>query len=100
MNNNTTTNNLTSSNTTSTNLTNNNNEIVFGQEQLQYFLSKFKLKMFVYDYDRGFLSDDLIGYANIDLTALNENKYLNFFLILKVLFSNLTVLEIAKTAWK
>ena len=41
--------------------------------QLEFFLSKFKLKMFVYDYDRGFLNDDLIGYANIDLSLLKEN---------------------------
>jgi Ca2+-dependent lipid-binding protein len=43
--------------------------------QLEYFLSKFKLKMFVYDYDRGFLNDDLIGYSTIDLTTLKENMY-------------------------
>lgn len=42
-------------------------------EQLQFFLSKFKLKIFVYDYDRGFLSDDLIGYATVDLMSLKEN---------------------------
>lgn len=42
-------------------------------EQLEFFLAKFKLKMFVYDYDRGFLNDDLIGYANIDLANLKEN---------------------------
>lgn len=41
--------------------------------QLEYFLSKFKLKIFVYDYDRGFLNDDLIGYASIDLATLKEN---------------------------
>jgi hypothetical protein len=45
----------------------------FSQNQLDFFLNKFKLKIFVYDYDRGFLSDDLIGYANIDLTGLKEN---------------------------
>lgn len=42
-------------------------------EPLESFLSKFKLKMFIYDYDRGFLSDDLIGYSFIDLTFLKEN---------------------------
>ncbi|CAF1029366.1 unnamed protein product, partial [Brachionus calyciflorus] len=42
-------------------------------EPYESFLSKFNLKMFVYDYDRGFLSDDLIGYANIDLTNLKVN---------------------------
>ena len=41
--------------------------------QLEFFISKFKLKMVVYDYDRGFLSDDLIGYQFIDLKALKEN---------------------------
>lgn len=41
--------------------------------QLEYFLSKFKLKIFVYDYDRGFLNDDLIGYASVDLVTLKEN---------------------------
>lgn len=41
--------------------------------QLEYFLSKFNLKMFVYDYDRGFLNDDLIGYHAIDLISLREN---------------------------
>ena len=51
-------------------------------EQLEYFLSKFKLKMFVYDYDRGFLSDDLIGYAAIDLTNLKENTYVIYKLTL------------------
>jgi len=41
--------------------------------QLEYFLSKFQLKVFVYDYDRGFLSDDLIGYGIVDLNQLKEN---------------------------
>lgn len=41
--------------------------------QLEFFLSKFKLKMIIYDYDRGFLSDDLIGYHDIDLNLLKEN---------------------------
>jgi Ca2+-dependent lipid-binding protein len=36
------------------------------------FLSKIKLKMIVYDYDR--LRDDLIGSAKIDLTKLKENE--------------------------
>ena len=34
---------------------------------------KSKLVMLVYDYDRGFLNDDFIGYANIDLNSLKEN---------------------------
>lgn len=42
-------------------------------QQLEFFLSKFKLKIYVYDYDRGFLADDLIGYATIDLSSLREN---------------------------
>lgn len=42
-------------------------------ESIESFISRFKLKMFIYDYDRGFLSDDLIGYANIDLNSLKEN---------------------------
>ena len=42
-------------------------------ESLSSFLAKFNLKMFVYDYDRGFLSDDLIGYADIELESLREN---------------------------
>ena len=29
--------------------------------------------MIVYDYDRGFLNDDLIGYTTIDLVGLKEN---------------------------
>jgi hypothetical protein len=45
----------------------------FSQNQLEFFLAKCKLKIFVYDYDRGFMSDDLIGYANIDLVGLKEN---------------------------
>ena len=49
------------------------NESYLTSAQLEFFLSKFKLKMFVYDYDRGFLNDDLIGYANIDLSLLKEN---------------------------
>ena len=40
---------------------------------LEFILSKFKFKLYVYDYDRGFLSDDLIGYANVDLSQLKEN---------------------------
>ncbi len=36
-------------------------------------ISKFVLKIFVYDYDRGVLNDDLIGYAKIDLSSLKEN---------------------------
>lgn len=42
-------------------------------EPLKTFLSKFRLKMYIYDYDRGFFSDDLIGYSTIDLTFLKEN---------------------------
>lgn len=42
-------------------------------EPLEAFLSKFRLKMYIYDYDRGFFSDDLIGYSMIDLTYLKEN---------------------------
>ena len=41
--------------------------------QLEFFLAKFQFKMFIYDYDRGFLSDDLIGYHLIDLRSLKEN---------------------------
>ena len=48
-------------------------DICFSQDQLNFIMSKFKLKMVVYDYDRGFLNDDLIGYANIELTSLKEN---------------------------
>ena len=48
-------------------------EISTTTSQLEYFISKFKLKAFVYDYDRGFLSDDLIGYQSIDITNLKEN---------------------------
>jgi hypothetical protein len=36
-------------------------------------ISKYVLKIFVYDYDRGVLNDDLIGYAKIDLSSLKEN---------------------------
>lgn len=39
---------------------------------VEILLSKCKLKMFVYDYDRGFLNDDLIGYTTIDLIGLKE----------------------------
>lgn len=48
-------------------------EISTTTSQLEYFISKFKLKALVYDYDRGFLSDDLIGYQSIDITNLKEN---------------------------
>jgi hypothetical protein len=41
--------------------------------QLEFFISRFNLKLVVYDYDRGFLSDDLIGYYVIDLKSLLEN---------------------------
>ncbi len=39
---------------------------------LDFVLAKYKLKMFVYDYDRGFLNDDLIGYSDIDLFQLKD----------------------------
>lgn len=53
----------------------------FTQDQLAFLLSKFKLKMYVYDYDRGFLNDDLIGHANIELSHLKENMYEHFIII-------------------
>jgi Ca2+-dependent lipid-binding protein len=34
---------------------------------------KSRLALHVYDYDRGFLNDDFIGYANINLCSLQEN---------------------------
>ena len=42
-------------------------------ESLKTYLSKFNLKVFIYDYDRGFLNDDLIGYDDIELDGLKEN---------------------------
>lgn len=51
----------------------NNTLIKSDNAQLDYFLSKFQLKVFVYDYDRGFLSDDLIGYGIVGLGQLKEN---------------------------
>ena len=42
-------------------------------QQMELYLSKFLLKIFVYDYDRGVLNDDLIGYAKINLSNLKEN---------------------------
>ncbi len=51
----------------------NNSTIKSESAQLEYFLSKFQLKVFVYDYDRGFLSDDLIGYGIVGLAQLKEN---------------------------
>ncbi len=30
--------------------------------------------MFVYDYDRGFLNDDLIGYSDIELLHLKDTR--------------------------
>lgn len=30
------------------------------------------------DYDRGFVNDDLIGFATFDIGALQENEYENF----------------------
>ena len=56
---------LISSNTTS--------ELNAITDPLDIFLSKFTLKVYVYDYDRGFMADDLIGYENVDLTSLKEN---------------------------
>lgn len=50
---------------------------VLYSEQVESLLSKFELKVFVYDYDRGFLSDDLIGYGEIDLKSLKENVYVS-----------------------
>lgn len=47
--------------------------LVNESNSLEYILSKYKLKMFVYDYDRGFLNDDLIGYAMIDLNCVKNN---------------------------
>ena len=47
-------------------------------DQLEAYLAKYKLKVVVYDYDRGFLADDLIGYANIDLSTLKESTYESF----------------------
>ena len=47
-------------------------------DSLKSFLAKFNLKIFVYDYDRGFLSDDLIGYADVELDSLRENVYVIF----------------------
>lgn len=41
-------------------------------DSLKSYLSKFKLKAYVYDYDRGFLNDDLIGYNDVDLEQLRE----------------------------
>lgn len=43
---------------------------------LNNFLSKFKFKIVVNDYDR--LKDDLIGTCKIDLTQLKENTKMNF----------------------
>ena len=51
----------------------NSNLVMINSQQLEMYLSKFRLKIFVYDYDRGVLSDDLIGYAEIDLTKLKDN---------------------------
>ena len=48
-------------------------------DQLRFFLSKFKFKVVVYDYDRGIFSDDLIGSYVIDLTPLRENMYVWFY---------------------
>jgi Ca2+-dependent lipid-binding protein len=47
---------------------------ILPKENLNFFLSLFKLSMTVFDYDRGFLNDDLIGNADIDLTQLEENS--------------------------
>ena len=44
-------------------------------ENPKAYLSKFKLRASVYDYDRGFLSDDLIGHADIELDSLKDNMY-------------------------
>ena len=43
-------------------------------DSLEGILSKYKLKIFVYDYDRGFLNDDLIGYANVDLNCVRNTS--------------------------
>lgn len=37
------------------------------------FLSKLVLKIIVYDYDRGFVRDDLIGYSYFNISTLKEN---------------------------
>ena len=40
----------------------------------ELILSKYNLKAFVYDYDRGFLNDDLIGYTALNLNALIDRS--------------------------
>jgi hypothetical protein len=44
-----------------------------GSSFIESDMSKYLLKIYVYDFDRGVLNDDLIGYAKIDLTQLKEN---------------------------
>ena len=55
--------------------------LVVNNEHIELYLSKFRLKIFVYDYDRGVLNDDLIGYADIDLAPLKENMYVPYLFV-------------------